>query len=64
MRTIAALVVTLTLLFPGQQAKAQTLEELKQNCERLESYWQRDPPSANSRDLAIRRKIRVLLRPF
>jgi hypothetical protein len=41
------LVVTFTLLLSGEGAKAQTLELMKQNCERLESYWQLDPPSAN-----------------
>lgn len=47
MRVIAALVITLALLFPGGRATAaETLEQMKQECEELESYWQRDPPNA------------------
>ena len=41
---IAALVVTLTLLVTP--AGAETLEEIKQECEELESFWQHNPPNA------------------
>jgi hypothetical protein len=38
MRVIAALVITLALLFPGGRATAaETLEQMKQECEELES---------------------------
>jgi hypothetical protein len=49
MRTIAALVVMLALLFPVERATAAetTLEHMKQNCEQLESYWRLDPPTAD-----------------
>jgi Rap1a immunity proteins len=45
---IAALVVTLTLLFAQERATAAvvTLEMMKQTCEELESFWQRNPPKA------------------
>jgi hypothetical protein len=47
MRSTAALVVMLTLLFTQERATAaETLEQLKQECEDLESYWQRVPPNA------------------
>lgn len=45
MRTIAALVVTLTLLVPGGGAKAQTLEYMMQKCEKLEGFWRLYPPT-------------------
>jgi hypothetical protein len=48
MRAIAALVVTLTLLFSRQEAKAQSLEEMKQNCEELENFWRLYPPTKDS----------------
>ena len=49
MRAIAAMVVTLTLLFLGQGAKAQQhLGEMKQNCEQLEDFWRLYPPTKDS----------------
>jgi hypothetical protein len=45
---IAVLVVTLTLLFLGQEAKAQSLGEMKQNCEQLESHWRVYPPTKDN----------------
>jgi hypothetical protein len=46
MRTIAALIVTLTLLLPGEGAKAQTtLEQMMQKCETLEGFWRVNPPT-------------------
>jgi hypothetical protein len=44
LRTTAALVVTLMFLMPGPGAKAQSLGDMKQYCEQLESYWRLDPP--------------------
>ena len=43
--SIITLVITLTLWF-AERAMADpfTLEQMKQRCEELESYWQRDPP--------------------
>ena len=43
---LTALVITLTQFPLGREAiAAQTLEQIKQDCEELEAYWQRDPPS-------------------
>jgi Rap1a immunity proteins len=43
---LIALVVTLMV---GQEAMAaQTLEQMKTNCEELDAYWQHDPPSRKS----------------
>jgi Rap1a immunity proteins len=44
--SIATLVITLTLLFARERATASpfTLEQMKQRCEELKRYWQRDPP--------------------
>ena len=39
MRAIAILVVRLTLLFVGGEAKADSLGELKEECEELENFW-------------------------
>ena len=49
MRAIAILVVTLTLLFLGGQAKAEkSLGELKVDCEELENFWRLYPPTKDS----------------
>jgi hypothetical protein len=49
-RTIAALFITLALLFPGEGARAReiTLLEMMHNCERLETYWRQNPPKPGS----------------
>jgi hypothetical protein len=39
---------SLTLLFSGAKAKAETLGELTQECAQLESYWKTDPPTHQS----------------
>ena len=49
MRAIAILVVMLTLLFLGGQAKAEkSLGELKVDCEELENFWRLYPPTKDS----------------
>jgi len=48
MRAIAILVVTLTLLFLGGQAKAKSLGELKEECEELENFWRLYPATKDS----------------
>jgi hypothetical protein len=45
MRAIGILVVMLTLLFLGGQAKADNLGELKEECEELENFWRLYPPT-------------------
>jgi Rap1a immunity proteins len=49
-RSIAAAIIALVItLIVGQEAMAsQTLEEMKQDCEELDAYWQHDPPSGGS----------------
>jgi hypothetical protein len=44
MRTIAALIVALAVLLPGESATAKTLRGLMQDCEQLESFWRLNPP--------------------
>jgi hypothetical protein len=46
MRPIATLIVTLTLLLPGEGAKAMTtLGDMMRDCEKLESFWRLYPPT-------------------
>ena len=45
MRATATIVATFTLLFLGQEAKAETLGDMKQQCEQLEDYWRVYPPT-------------------
>jgi hypothetical protein len=46
MRTIPALIVPLAVLLPWGAAKAQaTVEQMMQNCVKLESFWQLYPPT-------------------
>jgi hypothetical protein len=47
-RAIAILVVMLTLLFLGGQAKAKSLGEFKVDCEELENFWRLYPPTKDS----------------
>lgn len=46
MRTIFALIVSLAMLLPGGGATAETTAgEMVQKCTKLESFWQRYPPT-------------------
>jgi Rap1a immunity proteins len=46
--SITAIVAALTLLFAQERATAATtLEQMKQKCEELERFWQRDPPTSS-----------------
>jgi Rap1a immunity proteins len=45
MRTISALIISLAMLLPGGAKAQNTAGELMQYCVKLESFWQRDPPT-------------------